>query len=373
MDYITKAQLNMLDKIYYKEGYTLGRTSLFNVLKDKYKNPPSERQVGEWLREQKIDQLYKPTRKSGGVSVFKPTLPFNSLSADLIDFTNKPARQYRYILVVIDNFSRFMYTQPMTSKTAKTTSKAMEKILDKIVEDHDKVPRYILGDDGSEFKGDYIELLKSRGIEKRRTLGGQPQSNGLVERANGKLKRVMAKNKEIFKGTWVDNLPRATKIYNDYVNRSIGYTPLAASALKGVDAQTLRDNVMRTQKDEHREKPADYKLDDSVRIKIAKGSLDKSTTHNWSSTIYKIRKVIKGRPPKATRYLIKGKQDDQQYSRNDLQLIEGVPQEIPEVTQAQTRQQTKGVNKAKTGQALDDEEARPKTRLVSGLGKGGHK
>jgi hypothetical protein len=31
MDYMTKAQLNLLDKIYYKEGYTLGRTSLFNV------------------------------------------------------------------------------------------------------------------------------------------------------------------------------------------------------------------------------------------------------------------------------------------------------------------------------------------------------
>ena len=363
MDYITKAQLNMLDKMYYKEGYTLGRQALYGVLKEKYKNPPSERQVGEWLREQKIDQLYKPTRKSGGVSIFSPTTPFASLSADLIDFTNKPARQFRYILVVIDNFSRFMYTEAMTSKTAATTGKAMGKILDKIVEDHNKVPGYVLGDDGSEFKGEYMAVLKERGIKKRRTLGGQPQSNGLVERANGKLKRVMAKNKDIFKGTWKDNLDRATKIYNDYVNRSTGFTPLGASTLRGVDAQTLRNNVVKTQKQEHRTKPKDFQVGDRVRIKIAKGSLDKSTTHNWSSTIYKIRKVMSPPAPKATRYLIEGKQDDQQYSRNDLQIINGTPQNIPAVIIPQTRQKT----------IDNDDGPRRSVRLVSGLNKGGHK
>ena len=63
--------------------------------------------------------MYRPTRRSGGVSIFKPTSPFASMSVDLIDFTNKPARQFRYILVAIDNFSRFLYVEAITGKTAE--------------------------------------------------------------------------------------------------------------------------------------------------------------------------------------------------------------------------------------------------------------
>ena len=69
-------------------------------------------------------------------------------------------------------------------------------------EEQGRRPRYVQADDGPEFKGDYAKLLSNLKIEKRRTLAGQPQSNGLVERANGKLKQIIFKNKEIFKGTW---------------------------------------------------------------------------------------------------------------------------------------------------------------------------
>ena len=204
---LTPTQENMISKLYYQDGYTLGRTNLFEVLKAKHKTTgPSERHVGRWLKDQKLNQLFQPTRRSGAVQSFKPTRPFYGMSADLIDFTNKQAMQYRYILVVMDNFSRYMFTEAMTSKEASKTAKAMGKILDKVKSQFKYVPKYVLGDDGSEFKGEYITLLESRGIEKRRTLGGQPQSNGLVERANGKLKQVLMKNIKIFGGTWHTHL-----------------------------------------------------------------------------------------------------------------------------------------------------------------------
>ena len=42
-----------------------------------------------------------------------PRRPFHSLSLDLIDKSNKPSYnkglQYRYILVIIDNFSRYIF------------------------------------------------------------------------------------------------------------------------------------------------------------------------------------------------------------------------------------------------------------------------
>ena len=75
-------------------------------------------------------------------------------------------------------------------------------------------------DDGSEFKGakyknqkGFIQVLKDNGIERRLILGGNPQQNGMVERANGKLKMILAKNKQIKGGTWTSNLEKATDVH----------------------------------------------------------------------------------------------------------------------------------------------------------------
>ena len=92
-----------------------------------------------------------------------------------------------------------MYVEAMTGKTAKKTANAMSKILDKVEEEQDRRPRYVQADDVSEFKGDYAKLLSDLKIEKRRTLDGQSQSNGLVERANGKLKQISLKIKRYLK------------------------------------------------------------------------------------------------------------------------------------------------------------------------------
>ena len=331
---LTDKDIARLSKLYYEEGYTLGRDAIYSVLKKEYKKPPSKKDISEWLSKQKLNQVYAQTRKGGSVQSFKPTKPFESLSADLIDFTNKPAQQFRYILVVIDNFSRYMYVEAMTGKTAKKTANAMSKILEKVEEEQGRRPRYVQADDGPEFKGDYAKLLSNLKIEKRRTLAGQPQSNGLVERANGKLKQIIFKNKEIFKGTWKSNLNRAVKVYNNYENRTTGFSPSDASKLTGADIKKLKDNVAKTQKDENRSQGKAYKVGDRVRLKKPKGKLDKMSTPNWSQDIYTIQKVIAGSGSKAPTYMIKGRPSDLRYTRNDVQVITGKVQEIPSVARS---------------------------------------
>ena len=81
-----------------------------------------------------------------------------------------------------------------------------------------------------------------------RTLASQPQSNGLVERANGKLKKIMWQNKKIFGKAWSDNLDKSVKIYNDYVIRTTGYAPKVAIRLNAEDQRKLRDKVKSVQK-----------------------------------------------------------------------------------------------------------------------------
>jgi len=312
-----------LKKLYYEDGYTLGRDTLFSIVKQKYPSThPSRREIAEFLKNQKLQQVYTKAKKPNSVSSFKPVRPIHSLAADLIDFSKKRSLHYGYILVVIDTFSRYMWTRPLSNKTHVVVGKAMSSILDDIEKKYDKMPTYILSDDGSEFKGDYIKLLKKKDIEKKRTIAAQPWSNGLVERANGKLKMIMAKNKDIHKGTWEDHYKDATRIYNEYVNRSTKYAPKQAIKLDKEEQRDLRANVKKIQKNENRPIVKDLLVDTKVRVKIPKGKLDKMSTPNWSEKIHKIERVIKGSGPRATKYVIEGKDADKRYSSNDLLVID---------------------------------------------------
>ena len=249
-----------LSKAYYKDGMCFGRDGLFQYLKNTYKNDhPSKRVTQEWLNRQKIQQEFRGTRKGGLTDFFRPTAPFNSLSVDLIDFNNKPAQSNRrYILVVIDNFSRKMYSKAITSKEPSKTSPAMETILEELKAENkwSKLPiKYIISDDGSEWKADFDKMLKTYNIERRRALGGQPQQNGSCERANGKVKMLIAKNMKIHGGSWFDNMGRSVNAYNNQYNRMTQFNPSQALDLNTKEEQQqLIDNVSNIHKERFEDK-----------------------------------------------------------------------------------------------------------------------
>lgn len=75
--------------------------------------------------------MHKPTVKNfKRRKVVVPNMN-HSVMADLIDY-RKYSRQnqgYKYILVVIDAFSRFAYTAPLKFKTAEDSAEALDSIL----------------------------------------------------------------------------------------------------------------------------------------------------------------------------------------------------------------------------------------------------
>lgn len=82
---------------------------------------------------------YTGQRSGGTADFFSPLSPWRNISIDLIDFTNKPVTvksiTYRYIFVLVDNFSRYMYARAMKDKTAEVTAQIFESILKEIKKD----------------------------------------------------------------------------------------------------------------------------------------------------------------------------------------------------------------------------------------------
>ena len=62
---------------------------------------------------------------------------------------------YRYILVVLDVFSRYAYARPLKRKTMIETTKALKEIF----HEANAIPRKMWTDDGTEFKNSLIDRL----------------------------------------------------------------------------------------------------------------------------------------------------------------------------------------------------------------------
>ena len=79
--------------------------------------------------------------------------------ADLIDYSKRTAEGHRFILTVVDVFSRRLWVEPLASKQPAEVVKALERILRSSGR-----PRQITTDMGAEFGKPFDELLTKEGI-----------------------------------------------------------------------------------------------------------------------------------------------------------------------------------------------------------------
>lgn len=335
-----------LKKVYYSEGNFVGRDLLFDLMKRRYpKSHPSVDFISEWLKAQETNQVFLPTRKSRTTDRFKPTNPWENCSMDLIDYSGQRAKGMAYVLVFVDNFSRFMLAVAMKDKSAITTSKALATILRTVERDHKPhVIKSLITDDGGEFKGPTDQLLTSKNIKVTRALGGQPFQNGLVERANGKVKKIIGKLIFVNKKNWYVHLDDAVKIYNNQFNRGIGMSAVQALKLKPWEYPKLREHNKKAYGKKETvvvNTEAKFKIGDNVRRKLNKSVLGKSSKPSWSSDIYKVVAIVQKDGVNATKYKIDWKKgEDKLFTRTDL-LIANKIEVAPEVVIPQTRAQTR--------------------------------
>ena len=96
----------------------------------------------------------------------------------------------RYTLVVVDHFTKWAEAYPMKNQEAETGA---EKLVDGFITRFG-VPRQIHTDQGKPFESKlFQELCQVLGIDKTRTTGFHPQSDGLVERFNRTLENMLSK------------------------------------------------------------------------------------------------------------------------------------------------------------------------------------
>ena len=189
----------------------------------------------------------------------------------------------RYLLMVIDVFSKFGWIEPLKNKKGETIVKALKNILKT-----GGKPKYLCSDKGVEFydKG-FKTLLEKEGISLYSTENEEKSS--VVERWNRTIKNNLWKYFTACNSTsYIDVLPVIVDKYNKTKHRSIKMTPEEANRKENEDRVYLN---LYMQEISQTAKPK-FKVGDKVRIsKYKRKIFDKGYTPNWTEEIFVIDKI----------------------------------------------------------------------------------
>ena len=149
------------------------------------------------------------------------TSPMEIIAIDFLK-VDRAAGGYEYILVIIDQFTRYAQAYATTNKSAKT---AAEKLFNYFVLKFG-TPNRILHDQGKELENKlFDELEKYFGVKGCRTTPYYPMGNGMVERLNSTVIQMLRTLPEKLKYKWKDSLNKLMYAYNCTKHSVTGYSP----------------------------------------------------------------------------------------------------------------------------------------------------
>ena len=221
--------------------------------------------------------------------------------ADLVEMLNYQAENkgYRYLLTVIDTFSKKAWAVAVKNKTAQSITDAMESIFN----NSNRIPNNLQTDDGKEFFNKIFQKLMSKHqINHYSTYSSLKAS--IIERFNRTLKNMMWKEFS-FNGTyqWINQYKKLVDKYNNSFHRTIKMSP---NEVNNTNKRLLLNTVYNNLKVFHKPK---FKINDNVRISKYKHLFEKGYTPNWTTEVFKIKNIQNTNP---TTYLL------QDYEGNDI-------------------------------------------------------
>jgi hypothetical protein len=114
--------------------------------------------------------------------------PFTKWEVDYTTCNPPSARVHRYIIIVVDYFTKWVEAMLMFKDDGET---ATLFLFNQIIERFG-IPREIVTDHGSHFQNQMMtELMSKHGLQKKHSSPYYPQENGQVEVVNKTLKTIL--------------------------------------------------------------------------------------------------------------------------------------------------------------------------------------
>ncbi len=151
-----------------------------------------------------------------------PKGPWELLQLDFIGPLPSAKGRYRYCLVIIDKFSKWVEAIPTRNNSANTVARVVANQILPLW----GAPIQIESDQGTHFTGQVAkQICQMLNIKQRFHIPYRPQSSGMVERANRTIKESISKQVAQHKNQWIDALPTVLTILRATPSKATGISP----------------------------------------------------------------------------------------------------------------------------------------------------
>ena len=233
-----------------------------------------------------IDEIYsKPPRRNYPTNkiVYNHNDEIWSIDlADMIDYQISNNEGYRYIFIIIENYSKYLWAIPLKNKYSQTITNEFSNI----ITTSKRKPLKLESDRGTEFFNSYFQnFLKIKNIHhySRYTDKGSSIAERVIRTVRNLLKKPVF---EKGNADWLSELPPVIKQYNNTIHHSTKMTPNQAS--KKSNEKEVYSNIQ----DKRRKLNPKYKLGRLARTADIKRVFSKGDSTNYSYKLYTKTEII---------------------------------------------------------------------------------
>jgi len=264
-----------LKKIYYNPE--TGYQSANKLYKKIHNEHPKVtlKQVQNFINKQYTAQVNRQEKKPKEFSSIVAAGPRNNYQVDIIVYDRYEYNHYKYILCVIDVYSRYAAVRAMTNRELPTIIEKFEDIMNEM-----GYPKNLNAD--NEFnKKAFNDLMKEHNVQTWYSEVGEINKNSIVERFNRTIAGLLQKWRVATnKHDWPKVIQKLVKNYNNTEHRTIKNTPNNVFHEDGVNWQ--KPVVLEN----------DLKVGDQVRVKQIKNVFSKGDMIKYSKDLYRIREIV---------------------------------------------------------------------------------
>lgn len=236
------------------------------------------------------EEIHKPVRKVKERRRVRVNEKDEIWAMDLVDMNEwKDSNNgEKYMLTVVDVFTRYAWARPMSSKNATDTFAAFISIVDS----SGRKPKKLWVDQGKEFyNATFKQWMKANGAVMYSTFG--ESKSVIVERFNRTLKtRMWRYFTEANTRRWVDVLPRLISEYNSQKHSTLKMSPESAGLMAHQKKIYLIHNPPLERENGAymggEKRVPKWKIGDVVRVSRIKGIFEKGYLPGWSREIFTI-------------------------------------------------------------------------------------
>ena len=269
---------NNISKMYYdpKTGF-LSASKLYKKLHPVYPEIKLK-EIQAFIDKQYSAQLNKQVKKPKKYNTIFSPAPRNNFQMDIIVYDRYAFHNYKYILVVIDVYSRYVACRAMTNRNMSTILAKTKDIFKEM-----GVPNNLNCD--NEFnKKEFNKFVQDHNITMYYSQPDEINKNAIVERFNRTIAELLQRWRTATgKYDWYKVLPAICQNYNNTFHRTIKDTPSNLFLKKKTTNQQRMVIKLK------------FKVGDKVRKKVIKKVFDKGDILKFSKDVYIIRMIDKNK------------------------------------------------------------------------------